>query len=141
MLCVEDYIDALQWARSIGGLDAMIARADANLDAIQSFVDRVDWLENLAADPQTRSNTSVCLKITDPAVTAMDEAGQAAFAKAMVSALDAEGAALDIGAYRDAPPGLRIWAGGTVETADLEALMPWLQWAFDMQKASLKQAA
>jgi len=141
MLCVEDYIDALQWARSIGGLDAMIARADANLDAIQSFVDSVDWLENLAADPQTRSNTSVCLKITDPAVTAMDEAGQAAFAKAMVSALDAEGAALDIGAYRDAPPGLRIWAGGTVETADLKALMPWLQWAFDMQKASLKQAA
>ncbi|MCR9123497.1 MAG: phosphoserine transaminase [Phyllobacteriaceae bacterium] len=141
MLCVEDYIDALEWAKSIGGLDAMIARADANLDAIQSFVDQVDWLENLAANPATRSNTSVCLKITDPAVTAMDEAGQAAFAKAMVSALDAEGAALDIGAYRDAPPGLRIWAGGTVETADLQALMPWLQWAFDMQKASLKQAA
>lgn len=141
MLCVEDYIDALQWAGSIGGLDTMIARADANLGAIQSFVDEVDWLDNLAADPQTRSNTSVCLKITDPAVTAMDEAGQAAFAKAMVSALDAEGAALDIGSYRDAPPGLRIWAGGTVETADLQALMPWLQWAFDMQKASLKQAA
>jgi len=141
MLCVEDYVDALEWARSIGGLDAMIARADANLGAIQSFVDQVDWLENLAADPQTRSNTSVCLKITDPSVTAMGEAGQAAFAKAMVSALDAEGAALDIGAYRDAPPGLRIWAGGTVETADLQALMPWLQWAFDMQKASLKEAA
>ena len=141
MLCVEDCIDALEWAQAIGGLDALVARADANLAAIQSFVDSVDWLDNLAADPATRSNTSVCLKITDPAVTAMDEAGQAAFAKAMVSALEAEGAALDIGAYRDAPPGLRIWAGGTVETADLEALMPWLAWAFEMRKTALRQAA
>ena len=141
MLCVEDCIDALEWAQAIGGLDALIARADANLAAIQSFVDSVDWLDNLAADPATRSNTSVCLKITDPVVTAMDEAGQAAFAKAMVSALEAEGAALDIGAYRDAPPGLRIWAGGTVETADLEALMPWLAWAFEMRKTALRQAA
>ena len=141
MLCVEDCIDALEWAQAIGGLDALVARADANLAVIQSFVDSVDWLDNLAADPATRSNTSVCLKITDPAVTAMDEAGQAAFAKAMVSALEAEGAALDIGAYRDAPPGLRIWAGGTVETADLEALMPWLAWAFEMRKTALRQAA
>lgn len=141
ILCVEDCIDALEWAQAIGGLDALVARADANLAAIQSFVDSVDWLDNLAADPATRSNTSVCLKITDPAVTAMDEAGQAAFAKAMVSALEAEGAALDIGAYRDAPPGLRIWAGGTVETADLEALMPWLAWAFEMRKTALRQAA
>ena len=141
ILCVEDCIDALEWAQAIGGLDALVARADANLAAIQSFVDSVDWLDNLAADPATRSNTSVCLKITDPAVTAMDEAGQAAFAKAMVSALEAEGAALDIGAYRDAPPGLRIWTGGTVETADLEALMPWLAWAFEMRKTALRQAA
>ena len=141
MLCVEDYIDALEWAEAIGGLDALVARADANLAAIQSFVDSVDWLENLAADPATRSNTSVCLKITDPAVTAMDEAGQAAFAKGIVSALEAEGAALDIGAYRDAPPGLRIWAGGTVETADLQALMPWLAWAFEAQKSTLQEAA
>ncbi len=141
MLCVEDYLDALGWAESIGGLDALIARADANLDAIQSFVDSVDWLENLAADPATRSNTSVCLRIVDPEVTAMDEAGQAAFAKAMVSMLDAEQVALDIGAYRDAPPGLRIWAGGTVETADLKALMPWLGWAFAAQKTAIKAAA
>lgn len=141
MLCVEDYVDALEWAQSIGGLDALMARADANLDAIQSFVEQVAWLDNLAVDPATRSNTSVCLKIVDPAVAAMDAAGQAAFAKAVVSALEAEGVALDIGAYRDAPPGLRIWAGGTVETADLEALMPWLAWAFDRQKAALQQAA
>lgn len=141
MLCVEDYIDALEWAQSIGGLDALIARADANLGVIQSFVDSVHWLENLAIDPATRSNTSVCLKIVDPAVIALDEAGQAAFAKGMVSALDAQGVAFDIGAYRDAPPGLRIWAGGTIEASDLQALMPWLQWAFDAQKTSLKKAA
>ena len=141
MLCVEDYLDALQWAENLGGLDALVARADANLAAIQSFVDSVDWLENLAVDPATRSNTSVCLRIVDPEVTAMDEAGQSAFAKGMVSLLDAEQAALDIGAYRDAPPGLRIWAGGTVETADLDALMPWLAWAFATRKAMLKAAA
>lgn len=141
MLCVEDYIDALEWAQSLGGLDAMVARADANQSVIQTYVDEVPWLENLASDPATRSNTSVCLKIVDPAVTAMDADGQAAFAKAMVSALDAEGVAFDIGAYRDAPPGLRIWAGGTVETADLEALMPWLGWAFAQQKSTLKAAA
>ncbi|WP_306118813.1 MULTISPECIES: phosphoserine transaminase [unclassified Roseitalea] len=141
MLCVEDYLDALGWARSIGGLEVLIARADANLAVIEDFVEGNDWLENLAADPATRSNTSVCLKIVDPDVTALDGEGQAAFAKGMVSLLEAEGAALDIGAYRDAPPGLRIWAGGTVEKSDLEALMPWLAWAFAAQKSSLKKAA
>jgi phosphoserine aminotransferase len=99
------------------------------------------WLENLAIDPATRSNTSVCLKIVDPAVTALSADEQAAFAKAIVSALDKEGVAFDIGAYRDAPSGLRIWAGATVETSDLEALMPWLDWAFETQKAALKAAA
>ncbi|MCI5074595.1 phosphoserine transaminase [Oricola sp.] len=141
MLCVEDYLDALNWAKSLGGLEALKARADANFKAIQDHVDAGSWLENLAVDPATRSNTSVCLKIVDPAVTALSADDQAAFAKAIVSALDKEGVAFDIGAYRDAPSGLRIWAGATVETADLEALMPWLDWAFEAQKATLKAAA
>jgi len=141
MLCVADYIDALKWAKSLGGLDALMARADANFKAIQDHVEAGSWLENLAVDPATRSNTSVCLKIVDPAVTALSADEQAAFAKAIVSALDKEGVAFDIGAYRDAPSGLRIWAGATVETSDLEALMPWLDWAFETQKAALKAAA
>ena len=141
MLCVEDYLDALNWAKSIGGLDALIARADANARVINDFADRSGWLANLAVDPKIRSNTSVCLSIVDPDVAALDDEAQAAFAKAMVSALDKEGVAYDIGAYRDAPSGLRIWAGATVETSDLEALMPWLDWAFRTQKASLKAAA
>jgi phosphoserine aminotransferase len=137
MLAVEDAIDALEWAKSIGGLKGMMGRADANFAAIQNYVDSVDWLENLAVDPATRSNTSVCLKITDPAVQALPADEQAAFAKAIVSALDKEGVAYDIGAYRDAPSGLRIWAGATVESADLEALMPWIGYAFEAQKAQL----
>ncbi|MBZ0164215.1 MAG: phosphoserine transaminase [Notoacmeibacter sp.] len=141
MLAVEDYLDALNWAKSIGGLDALIARADANAGVINDFADRSGWLANLAVDPKARSNTSVCLSIVDPDVAALDEEAQAAFAKAVVSALDKEGVAYDIGAYRDAPSGLRIWAGATVETSDLEALMPWLDWAFRTQKASLKAAA
>ena len=141
MLCVEDYLDALNWAKGLGGLDALIARADANFAAIDTFVQESDWLANLAVVPQTRSNTSVCLSIVDPEVAALDKDGQAAFAKAMVSALEKEGVAFDIGAYRDAPPGLRIWAGATVETSDLAALMPWLDWAFANQKAALKAAA
>ncbi len=141
MLCVEDYIDALNWAQSIGGLDALIARADANAKAINDFADRSGWLVNLAADPATRSNTSVCLTISDADVLALDADRQDAFAKGMVSALDKEGVAYDIGAYRDAPPGLRIWAGATVERSDLAALMPWLEWAFRTQKATLKAAA
>ena len=141
MLAVEDYLDALKWAQSIGGLPALIARADANAKVINDFANRSGWLANLAKDPATRSNTSVCLTITDADVTALDADAQAAFAKAMVSALDKEGVAYDIGAYRDAPSGLRIWAGATVETSDLEALMPWLEWAFQNQKAALKAAA
>ena len=141
MLAVEDYLDALNWAQSIGGLDTLIARADANAKAINDFAEASGWLANLARDPATRSNTSVCLTITDPDVTALDADGQAAFAKGLVALLDKEGVAYDIGAYRDAPAGLRIWAGATVERSDLEALMPWLDWAFRSQKASLKAAA
>lgn len=141
MLCVEDYIDGLVWAKGLGGLDALVARADANFAVIDRFVEKSPWLGHLAVVPETRSNTSVCLSIVDADVAALDKDGQAAFAKAMVSALEKEGVAFDIGAYRDAPPGLRIWTGATVETSDLEALMPWLDWAFANQKAALKAAA
>ncbi|WP_127521403.1 phosphoserine transaminase [Mesorhizobium sp. Z1-4] len=141
MLAVEDYLDALNWAKEIGGLDALIARADANKAVIDRFVASAGWLGNLAVVPQTSSNTSVCLSITDPEVASLDKDAQAAFAKALASMLDKEGVAYDIGAYRDAPPGLRIWCGATVETSDLEALMPWLDWAFATQKAALKAAA
>jgi phosphoserine aminotransferase len=141
MLCVEDYLDTLNWAQSIGGLDALVARADANFAVIDRFVEKSGWLGHLAVRPETRSNTSVCLSVVDPEVAALDKDAQAAFAKGMVAALDKEGVAYDIGAYRDAPPGLRIWCGATVETADLEALMPWLDWAFANQKATLKAAA
>jgi phosphoserine aminotransferase len=141
MLCVEDYIDALLWAKSIGGLDALIARADANAAVLERFVVSSGWLANLAVVSETQSNTSVCLSIVDPDVTALDKDGRAAFAKGLVSVLEKEGVAYDIGAYRDAPPGLRIWCGATVETHDLEALMPWLDWAFAQQKAALKAAA
>ncbi len=141
MLCVEDYLDALNWAKSLGGLKALIARADANFAVLDDFVQQSSWLGHLAVEPATRSNTSVCLSIVDPDVTALDADGQAAFAKGLVSALDKEGVAYDIGAYRDAPPGLRIWCGATVETSDLEALRAWLDWAFAGQKAALKAAA
>ena len=141
MLAVEDYLDALNWAKGLGGLKALIARAEANLGIIEAFVDKSPWLGFLAKTEATRSNTSVCLSITDPEVAALDADAQAAFAKGMVSALEAEGVAFDIGAYRDAPPGLRIWTGATVEVTDLEALMPWLDWAYRRQKAGLKQAA
>ncbi|MCD1634882.1 phosphoserine transaminase [Martelella mediterranea] len=141
MLCVEDYLDALKWAKQVGGLEGLMARADANAKVIFDFVENNDWIENLAEAPETRSNTSVCLKIVDPAVLALDDAGQAAFAKAIVSALDKEDVAYDIGAYRDAPSGLRIWAGSTVETADMEALMGWLDWAFRAEKAKLSDKA
>jgi len=140
MLCVEDYLDALEWAQSLGGLDGLIARADANAAVIDRFVEESNWLANLAADPATRSNTSVCLTIVDEAVAKLDNDAQAAFAKGLVSRLDKQGVAFDIGAYRDAPSGLRIWTGATVEKADLEALMPWLDWAFQEQKAALQAA-
>ena len=128
MLCVEDYLLALDWAKSVGGLEGLIARADANTKAVADFVEAHDWIDFLATDPATRSNTSVCLKFTDGRI----EDG-AAFAKAVAKRLADEGAALDIGAYRDAPPGLRIWCGGTVETADIEAMLPWLAWAFEAE--------
>ena len=141
MLAVEDYLDALEWAQSIGGQDGLVARADANFAAIDAFVTRSAWLGHLAEKPETRSNTSVCLSFTDPDIVALDAEAQSAFAKSIVALLEAEGIAYDIGAYRDAPPGLRIWAGSTVETSDLEALMPWLEWAFATRKAALKAAA
>ncbi|KCV82613.1 phosphoserine aminotransferase [Actibacterium atlanticum] len=131
MLAVEDYLVALNWAKSVGGLKGMIARADANTKAIADFVDAKDWIANLAVDPATASNTSVCLKFTDDRIQ-----DGAAFAKAVAKRLEAEGVALDIGAYRDAPAGLRIWCGGTVETADVAALMPWLEYAFEAEIAA-----
>ena len=137
MLCVEDYLDALGWAKSIGGLEGLIARADANTAAVTAYVDDHNWLDFLAVDTQTRSNTSVCLVISDPTIQALAADQQAKFAKGIVALLEAEGVAFDIGAYRDAPSGFRIWCGGTVEASDIEALMPWLGWAFETQKAAL----
>ncbi|MBB3317089.1 phosphoserine aminotransferase [Rhizobium sp. BK181] len=141
MLCVEDYIDALLWSKDVGGLKGLMARADANAKVIADFVATNDWIANLAVKAETASNTSVCLKITDKDVLALDADGQANFAKGIVSLLDKEGVAYDIGHYRDAPSGLRIWAGATIETADMQKLMPWLSWAFETQKATLSQAA
>ena len=137
MLCVEDVIDALEWAQGIGGLSAMRARADANLAVLAGWVARTPWVDFLAADPATRSNTSVCLKVVDARVAALSADAQADFAKTLASLLDKEGAALDVAGYRDAPPGLRIWCGATVDTADLEALTPWLDWAFETAAAGL----
>ncbi len=136
MLCVEDYLRALAWAKSIGGLHALMHRANANARAVWNFCAARDWIDNLAANPATRSNTSVCLKFTDPRIT-----DGAAFAKAVAKRLEAEGVALDIGGYRDAPPGLRIWCGATVETSDIEAMLPWLDWAYQTEIATLSQAA
>ncbi|AKO95332.1 Phosphoserine aminotransferase [Marinovum algicola DG 898] len=136
MLAVEDYLVALDWARSVGGLKGLIARADANAGAIFDFCDANDWIANLAEDAATRSNTSVCLKFTDDRIT-----DGAAFAKAVAKRLEAEGVALDVGAYRDAPAGLRIWCGGTVETADIEAMLPWLAWAYEETLAAQTEAA
>ena len=137
MLCVEDYIDALQWGRSVGGLEGLVGRADANARVIADWVARTPWIDFLASDPAIRSNTSVCLKVVDPAIAALPADKQAAFAKALASTLEKEKAAYDIGAYRDAPPGLRIWCGATVETADVAALTQWLDWAFATEKAKL----
>ena len=141
MLCVEDYIDALLWAKSIGGLDALVARADANVKVISDWAAMTPAVEFLATVEDTRSNTSVCLRFSDPAVANLDDAGQQAFVKGFVALLESEKVAYDIASYRDAPPGLRIWCGATVETSDVEALIPWLEWAFASQKASLKAAA
>ena len=134
MLCVEDHLDALDWSREIGGVDALIARSNANFDVIDAWVAGSEWAAFLAGDPALRSTTSVCLKIVDPWFTALPADEQAAAAKAVATLLDGEGVAFDVGAYRDAPPGLRIWAGATVEQSDLAALMPWLDWAFQTVK-------
>ncbi len=129
MLCVEDALDGLRWAESIGGLPALIARSEANLAAVAAWVDRTPWVDFLAADPATRSCTSICLRITAPWFTALAPDQQAKAAKRLASLLDKEGIAFDIASYRDAPPGLRIWGGATVETSDITALLPWLDWA------------
>ena len=141
MLCVEDYLDALSWAESIGGLKALCARADANARVLLAWAERTPWVENMAVDPATRSNTSVCLKIVDPAVAKFSIDAQRAFVKHLESILDKENAARDIAGHRDAPPHLRIWCGATVEASDVEVLTQWLDWAFAEAKASLAKAA
>jgi phosphoserine aminotransferase len=141
MLCVEDYLNALEWAKSAGGLAALRARADGNAGVIADWVSRAKWIDFLAHDPAIRSNTSVCLKVVDPAVARLAPDAQAAFIKGIAAALDKEGVAYDIDAYRDAPPGLRIWCGSTVERADVEALTLWLDWAFANAKDALANAA
>jgi phosphoserine aminotransferase len=134
MICIEDAVDAMEWGLEVGGLKALQRRADANEKAISDWVAKTDWVDFLAADPAVRSNTSVCLKIVDPEVTALSDEAQAKLAKAVVSRLDKEGVAYDIGGYRDAPTGFRIWCGSTVETTDLEKLGPWLDWAYAEEK-------
>jgi phosphoserine aminotransferase len=141
MLCVEDYLDTLAWGKSIGGLRALIARADANAKTVADWVARTPWIDFLAADPAIRSNTSVCLKVIDPAVSKLPADAQAAFVKSLGAALENEGVAYDIDAYRDAPPGLRIWCGSTVERSDVEALTLWLDWAYATARARLPKAA
>jgi len=141
MLCVEDYLDTLTWAKSVGGLKALIARADANTKVLADWVAKTPWIDFLAADPAIRSNTSVCLKVVDPAITALPADAQAAFAKALVSAVEKEGAGFDFGHYRDAPAGLRIWCGATVEAGDVAVLTQWLDWAFAEAKTALAKAA
>jgi phosphoserine aminotransferase len=141
MLCVEDYIDTLNWAKSVGGLKALMARADANTRVLSDWVAKTPWVDFLAKDAAIRSNTSVCMKVVDPQVTALPTDKQAAFAKALVDTIEKEGAGFDLGAYRDAPPGLRIWCGATVEAKDVQVLTQWLDWAFDETKAQLAKAA
>jgi len=136
MLAVEDALDGLRWAQSLGGLEALIARTTANLEVVAGWVARTPWVDFLARRPETRSPTSICLKVADPAVTALPEARQAALIKALVGRLAEAGVAYDIAAYRDAPPGLRLWGGATVERSDLEALLPWLDWAFDQTRSA-----
>ena len=141
MLCVEDYLDTLQWAKSVGGLKGLIGRADANTKVITDWIATTPWIASLASDPKTRSNTSVCLKIVDPAVTALSVDAQWAFVKDLVALIEKQGVAYDFANHRDALPGLRIWCGATVETSDVEALLPWLDWAYAQAKESLAKAA
>ena len=137
MMCVEDYLDALGWAESAGGLKGLIARADANAKAVFDWIEKTPGVANLAVKPETRSNTSVCLKFTDKAVASLSLEAQTAFAKQVAGTLDKEGVAYDIAFYRDAPPGLRIWCGSTVDTADVKALLPWIDWAYAQAIAGL----
>jgi phosphoserine aminotransferase len=141
MLCVEDYLDALQWAKSLGGLKALVARSDANAKALADWAAHTRWIDFLAKDPAIRSNTSVCLNVVDPEIQKLPAEAQAAFVKNLGAILEKEGVAYDIDAYRDAPPGLRIWCGATVETRDVEALTQWLDWAFIRAKEALAKAA
>ena len=140
MLAVEDAVDALKWAASIGGLAEMKRRADSNLGVLESWAQKTGWVSFLAEDPAIRSNTSVCLKVIDPAITSLSDDAQADFAKKLAALLEKEGVALDVGGYRDAPPGLRIWCGATVDASDLDALTPWLDWAFAVTAAELAAA-
>jgi phosphoserine aminotransferase len=141
MLCVEDYLDTLEWAKSVGGLPALHARADGNARVMAKWVERTQWIDFLAGDPASRSNTSVCLKVVDPGVGRLAPDAQAAFVKSIAAAMEKEGVAYDIDAYRDAPPGLRIWCGSTVERTDVEALTQWLDWAYAKAKDALPKAA
>jgi phosphoserine aminotransferase len=141
MLCVEDYLDALTWARSVGGLSALIARANANAKVIADWVADTPWVDFLARQPANRSNTSVCLKIVDPAVAALSAEAQVSFVKSLAAVLEKERVAYDVAGHRDAPAGLRIWCGATVETSDVEALTPWLDWAFGQTRDALPKAA
>jgi phosphoserine aminotransferase len=136
MLAVEDYLDALKWGETAGGLSSLIARANANLAALAAWVEKTPWVDFLAADPKARSNTSVCLKLVDPWFVNLAKDAQAAAASKMASILEKEGVAFDIGGYRSAPPGLRIWCGATVEKSEIEQLTPWLEWAFAETKAT-----
>jgi phosphoserine aminotransferase len=141
MLCVEDYLDTLTWAKSVGGLKGLMGRADANFNVLADWAAKTPWIDFFADDPATRSNTSICLKVVDPAVTRLDLAGQEAFVRAIASRLDKEGVAYDIAFHRDAPPHFRIWGGATIEASDLVALTAWLDWGYAMEKANLKAAA
>lgn len=141
MLCVEDYLDTLKWAKSIGGLDALFARANANAKVVHDWVEKTPWFTHLAQDPATRSNTGVCLVFADPAVAALPRAEQSALAARIVGLVEKEGAGFDFGAYRDAPPGLRIWCGATVEASDVAALTQWIDWAYAEAAAQAAKAA
>jgi phosphoserine aminotransferase len=141
MLCVEDYLDALAWGKSLGGLKALMARADANTKVLADWKARTPWIDFLAKDPATRSNTSVCLKVTDPAITSLSADAQSDFAKKLVALVEKENAGFDFAHYRDAPAGLRIWCGATVEAKDVELLTRWIDWAFAETKAALPKAA
>jgi phosphoserine aminotransferase len=141
MLCVADILDALEWSRQQGGLKGLITRSQASLAAVEAWVAQTPWVDFLATDKASRSNTSICLKVVDNWFTAQGADAQAAIMKDMVKMLEKEQAALDIGSYRDAPPGLRLWGGATVETSDLQALFPWLEWAYAQVKGTGARAA